>query len=289
MHTKITPQRFKEILPTICDRETALDPEGWSPENPLWSHCAIVSVKAQEYFGGEILRGSLLEHPEFAHMRSHYWNSIEDFTAPQFGDRYPAGMQPEIKQRSYILDAKYPKTIERYKLLSYRLAKTLSGDNPLLKNDIYRRCFYTALDSPCQKMKFGCVITWNGEVVYEGHNKTIEGLRSLCEPICIRHSIASRTESMLGACGHAEEAALWEVTRRGIPIERCDLYIAGFFPDSMPWLKQKPEHTCLRCAVQMHLAKIRRIYVPVIDRWEAISHEQALETARAYATQEKRI
>lgn len=293
MHTKITPDQIRSILPDICSGETAYDSKSWTSENPLGGHCAIVSAIAQDIFGGEIVRMSLAD-TEFAHLSSHYWNrlpdgSIEDFTRTQFGDRFPQGLQEAVKDRSYILSPTQPGTIVRYKLLAYRLAKVLSGNNPLFKNDIYRRCFYAALDSPCQKMRFGCVILWGREVVYEGTNQTIRALKSLCESTCIRHTITSRTESMLGACGHAEEKGLWEVAHRGIPINTCDLYIAGFFPDFSASMKKQPEHTCLRCAVQMHNAGIRRIYVPVIDRWEYISTEHALETARAYATQEKRI
>lgn len=136
-------------------------------------------------------------------------------------------------------------------------------------------------------MKFGCVITHNGEVVYEGCNKTIAPLQSLCEPRCIRFGIASRTESMIGACGHAEEG-MWDVIHRGIPISECELYVAGVYPDGLPWLKISAEHTCLRCAVQMHNARVKAVYVPVRDRWAGITTEKALETALAYAMQEKR-
>jgi hypothetical protein len=38
----------------------------------------------------------------------------------------------------------------------------------------------------------------------------------------------------------------------------------------------------------MHGANLRRIFVPVIDRWEALTTEEALRSALAYATGEKR-
>jgi deoxycytidylate deaminase len=292
METKITIKNFEAILPYICDRETSQDPDNWTPENPLLGHCAVVTLVAQNLFGGKLLRASLAEIPEFARMRSHYWNELTDgtdadFTKPQFGERYPVGLKAETRDRTYLLS--YPETVKRYKLLSWRLAKLLSNDNALFNDDIYRRCFYAALDSECQKMKFGCVITHDEKIVYEGYNKEIDALKSLCEPKCIRFSIQSRTESMLGACGHAEEQGLWRVVHAGIPVHECDLYIAGFYPNGLPWLKKEPEHTCLRCAVQMYYARIKTVYVPVINRWEGISTEQALETALAYATQEKKI
>ncbi len=314
MNREITIEKFKEILPSICCVETSQDPKNWTLENPLWGHCAVVSLVAQNLFGGELLRASL-EGTEFAASRSHYWNRLpngqeEDFTKAQFGDRYPIGLKAEVRPRSYVLS--YPETVVRYKLLAYRLIKKLYGHNgvgvinPLFYDiypPVYRMCFYAALDSPCQKMKFGCVIMHDLTVLYTGCNKTIEPLKSLCEPKCIRFSITSRTESMLGACGHAEEWALWEIVKMGIPLSECSLYIAGFYPNGLPWLKSEAEHTCLRCAVQMYYAKIKNIYVPVctvenkrlqmpmpeyID-WQGITPEEALKTALAYATKEKTV
>lgn len=289
----ITVEEFKALLPAICDKETSQDAEHWTPENPLCGHCAVVSLVAQNLFGGELLRASLASIPEFAHMRSHYWNKLangseEDFTRMQFGEKYPSGLLAESRDRSYVLS--YLETVKRYKLLAWRLAKALSGGNPLFEDDVYRKCFDAALDSPCQKMKFGCVITNYGQEIYGGCNATIPALKSLCEPTCIRFGITSRTESMLGACGHAEEKGLWTVVRRvRIPTENCELYVAGFYPDGLPWIKENAEHTCLRCSVQMHNAGIKCIYVPVASGWAAISTERALQTALAYAKGEKKV
>ncbi|OGN04909.1 MAG: hypothetical protein A2831_02530 [Candidatus Yanofskybacteria bacterium RIFCSPHIGHO2_01_FULL_44_17] len=291
LENTITREQFQTLLPTICDEDTSLDSAGWSTENPLWGHCAIVSLVAQNLFGGELLRASLAETPGLEHMRSHYWNrlgdgSVEDFTKPQFCGNYPSKLKAEPRERSYALS--FPETVKRYKLLAWRVARAFNEGNQIFKDSIYQKCFYAALDSPCQKMKFGCVITRNGEIIYEGCNKTIECLRSLCEPRCIRLSIASRTESMLGACGHAEEG-LWEVVHRGIPISECELYVVGVHTNGLSWLKGQVEHTCLRCAVLMHDARLRKIYVPVVDRWQGITTETALVTARRYATQEKKV
>lgn len=126
----ISIQKFKEILLLICDKETSAAPENWTKENPLLGHCAVVSLLAQDLFGGDLLRASLLE-TEFAYMRSHYWNKLPDgqeidFTASQFGDKYPKNLTPEIKERSYVLS--YKPTEERYKLLVSRLEQALRGD-----------------------------------------------------------------------------------------------------------------------------------------------------------------
>jgi deoxycytidylate deaminase len=174
------------------------------------------------------------------------------------------------------------------KIEALRLAKRLTGDNPIFLDELYLRCFYASLDSMCEKMKFGCVIVHRAKVVYEGCNEIIDALHSICKPRCIRLSITPRTESMLGACGHAEEG-LWHVIHRGIPIHECELYVAGIYPTGQPWLKSEAEHTCLRCALQMHNAKIKRIYVPVVNHWEGLTTIRAVETALAYATQRKKV
>jgi len=298
MTKNVTREGFAAILPTICDSETSADPDGWTPENPLWGHCAVVALIAQDLFGGTLHRASLGGTP-YARMRSHYCNRIAsdgmselralewcDFTNPQFGDAYPTGLQWEERSREYALSN--AKTLARYKEMTYRLARRIHGGNGIFSDAIYRRCFMAALDSPCRKMRFGCVITHQGKAVYEGANRTIEPLASMCAGTCIRFGIASRTESMLGACGHAEEG-VWDVVHQGIPINECELYVAGLDMRGLPWLKTAREHTCLRCAAQMYRAKLRGVWVPVINRWEKLTVEEALETARAYATKEKSV
>ena len=166
--------------------------------------------------------------------------------------------------------------------------RTLTGDNSLLRDEIYLRCYEIARSSTCDKMQFGCVITHNQAVIHQSCNRRLNALKALCEPTCIRLSLISRTDSMLGACTHAEEC-LWDVVHSDVPIDECELFVAGFYPDGSPWLKTVAEHTCLRCAVQMHYAKLKMIYVPVTDRWEGLTTEEALKTALAYASRQKRI
>ena len=288
---------FPALLTILCDQDTTQDPAGWTSENPLHGHCAVVAVKAQEFFGGDLLRSSLLGTP-FASMGSHYWNILPDgvemdFTAGQFCGSRPLFPDAEIRSREYVLydprTGEQREIFSRYKLLSWRIARTLSNENPLFDDDTYRCAYFAALDSRCQKMKFGCVIKRSGLLRYVGHNDSIPELRSLCQPTCIRHAITSRTESMLGACGHAEEHALWYLSRKLIPTTECELYVAGVHMNGLPWLKTENVHTCLRCAVQMHHAGLKSVHVPVVDHWESLTTSEALETARAYAMQEKKV
>lgn len=130
MESKLNLQQLKDLLPHICDQETSSDPDNWTPENPLWGHCAVISLIVQDFFGGELLRASLVGVSGFEHMGSHYWNrladgTVKDFTKPQFGERYPAGLKAEVRSRSYVLS--FPETAKRYKLLVSRLVKLLNN------------------------------------------------------------------------------------------------------------------------------------------------------------------
>ena len=107
--------------------------------------------------------------------------------------------------------------------------------------------------------------------------------------MCIRFNIQSRTESMIGACGHAEELVLAKAAREKLPLGACEIYVAGLYSNGLPYIKTEPVFTCLRCAVQIYNFGVKKIYVPVVDKWVALSAEQALETARAYATGEKKV
>ena len=123
MAKQLTREDFKILLPLICDKETSSNPDNWMPGNPLWGHCAVVSVLAQDIFGGELLRASLLNYPEFALMGSHYCNRLpdgthEDFTASQFGNYYPINLVAEPRDRSYVLSNLG--TATRYALLAER-------------------------------------------------------------------------------------------------------------------------------------------------------------------------
>lgn len=295
----LTIEQFEAILPKICDKSTSSDTDKWTKENPLWGHCAVVSLIAQNLFGGKLARASLKD-TEFQEMGSHYWNifldnTARDFTDSQFKNRKPILTLSE-RTREYVLydpETGQPREImARYKLLAWRLAKELNRGNSLFYNHVYQKCLYNALDSPCQKMRFGTVIVHQPsastyEFISEGCNKTIEPLKSLCEPTCIRFKIPSRTESMIGACSHAEEGALWNAVKMRIPLSECNLYVAGIYPNGLPYIKKENEFTCLRCAVQIYHSGIKNVFVPVVSGWQSLSGEECVKTAIAYATRLK--
>jgi len=81
---------FLERVKKIAAKDTSFDQLNWSSDNPLFGHCTVVSLLTQDYFGGDLIRGSLEEIPRFAYMKSHYWNKLADgsevdFTRDQFG------------------------------------------------------------------------------------------------------------------------------------------------------------------------------------------------------------
>ncbi len=300
MDIPITIEKFKEILPSICAAETSADPDHCTPDNPLWGHCANVSLIAQNIFGGELLRASLKDTP-FAKASSHYWNRLADgteidFTKDQFGGWDPSKLETIIRTRNYVLydpETKKPREImKRYKLLAWRLAKAMNPENALFDDAVYRVCFDAALDSTCQKFWVGTVVKdvkYNGGIIYISSNETIAPLKSFCDPKCIRLSIQSRTESMIGACGHSEELAIWEMVRRKIPLSECEFYVAGFSPNFMPYNKKYPEFTCLRCAVQIYNSGVKTVYVSFDGKWVGLTAEECVKQAVAYATKEKTV
>ncbi|WKZ28637.1 MAG: hypothetical protein QY323_03800 [Patescibacteria group bacterium] len=128
----LTPASFAALLPDVCIRETSADPDGWTAENPLWGHCAVVSAAAQKLFGGKLLRASLEALPAFAHMRSHYINELDDgtrhdFTRAQLGDADTSGLVFEERTREYVLS--HQPTRERYLVLAGRLAAAVPVDD----------------------------------------------------------------------------------------------------------------------------------------------------------------
>ncbi len=113
---------FKSILPQICTRDTSIDPKGWRKNNPLWGHCAVVSLLAQSLFSGQIYAVNL-KGTKFAKMKHHYWNAFpdgtqEDFTREQFGRDYPG----ELKIRRAIISSMLdnPNTLRRFEWLRER-------------------------------------------------------------------------------------------------------------------------------------------------------------------------
>ncbi len=120
---EIALKEYLELLLAACSKETSADQAGWTQENPLHGHCAVVAILVQENFGGEIFRASLLGVKGYEQMQSHYWNRLKngsevDLTAGQFrgNDR---DLVPEGKSWKMDGQTKKEVPITRESLLSY--------------------------------------------------------------------------------------------------------------------------------------------------------------------------
>ncbi|MBL8157939.1 hypothetical protein JNK62_00135 [bacterium] len=114
---------FSRILRNVAQRDTSADPKHWTEHNPLWGHCAVASVLAQEYLGGKLMCGSLAHISKYAHLRSHYWNALADgtqidFTKDQYSDLTFQQLEGEERDSGRVLSQ--PDTIRRYRLLKER-------------------------------------------------------------------------------------------------------------------------------------------------------------------------
>ena len=86
---KINKDKFSKLVHSISSRDTSSDPKHWNKNNPLWGHCAVVALLAQDYFDGDLIRGSLAEIETYAYLKSHFWNKLPngeeiDFTKDQY-------------------------------------------------------------------------------------------------------------------------------------------------------------------------------------------------------------
>lgn len=279
-------QKLERLLRKCWSRKTSADPDRWTFKNPAWGQCAVTALVVQDFFGGELMRASLENVEGFQFMGSHYWNRLPsgkeiDLTRGQFPkDVYRKIPNGEPRTRTRVLS--HSPTLKRFAQLRLDIQQELDG-NGLYLSPIYQECFKTAQLSECKKMRYGCVVMYNGKVVVKTPNKILEPLKHLCEKECVRLKIKSRTHSMIGSCSHAEEEALWKTVEKGIPLPECSFYIAGFGPDNTPRIRQRPEHTCIRCSTQMFMAGVGKIFVPVVNAWIPISAKEALKTAMPYA------
>jgi hypothetical protein len=134
-------KHFEEIILKICDEETSLDPDNWTPENPLWAHCSVVSMLAQDCFGGEILMAVFESIPEIGleSFFPHFWNKLpngeeKDFTKSQFGDHYSSLKKHRFTPQAQVITKSKifliaPRTFERYKKLVERHLQAISEGN----------------------------------------------------------------------------------------------------------------------------------------------------------------
>ena len=119
---------LKNRLKGICSEETChpLCKEDWSPDNPLYGHCAVVTAIAYKKFGGVIMRG-IIAKSGF----SHYWNRINgkdyDLTIEQYqNDPITIVESQEVKIERILNNTQ---TAYRYEMLLSELEKIPEESN----------------------------------------------------------------------------------------------------------------------------------------------------------------
>lgn len=317
---KPTVEKFREILPLVCDEKTSSDPEGWKAENPLWGHCAVVTLAAQALFGGTLRRGSL-EGTPFEKMRSHYWNRFSDlvvankpdrdYTAIQFHNHMnwstqetiefmkPIVIESEERTREYLLSN--ADTKKRYQLLMWRLSYELSGNNKIFFDEKFRRCYKLAFseNANCPKMRFATVVYDGDRKIAEEVNRHLGsqfGKPRFCSfdgTECIRLGIQSRMDALTGDCGHSPQWALRKVFDLGYKpadLPKLDFYEAGFMANGLPWWRQEPSYTCLYCQNAFALFGLDKIWGTVegSEIWNPLWTKDSFYNSADYATGKKK-
>ena len=126
---------FLKIMRHIGARDTSAYPDGWTPKILCGGIVSVVSLLAQDVFGGELMRASLKDHSKYAYLRSHFWNYLPDgkevdFTADQYSDLSYRDLEGVARSRVSVLES--PDTQRRYTLLKERFRNHSFGIKTLL-------------------------------------------------------------------------------------------------------------------------------------------------------------
>jgi deoxycytidylate deaminase len=114
-----------------------------------------------------------------------------------------------------------------------------------------------ALQSPCVRRKYGCVIT-NGVDTIVTNNQRVS---NCCNDGCVRDQLrvehGSRTD--IGAEIHAEQAAL---IRWGRTVDKnTQVLVQGFYKDSLIPMWDKFLYPCHTCASMLKFAGFRNVLI----------------------------
>lgn len=164
---------------------------------------------------------------------------------------------------------------------------------PLLQemSDTYVKiCLEQADESSCSKMGYGALLVndYNGLIMQMDHNHPHPETAWVCEPSCVRERIESRTNSMIGACFHAEEWVMAQAIREGIDLRNFVLFVAGV-RGGVPMFRDNPAFSCIRCASQMVLHRLKGVYLFDGTYWHYQNSAHAYTSAYAYAVGERKF
>ena len=315
MKQKIPLVELKYLLKNSCSQETSDAPDKWTPENPLFGHCAVIAAIFQDFYGGWIKRALFpKELADKFGSRSHYWNEEIifnsdlpenfDLSRDQFPSDFPyddfvngeVGEMSENKDwRDYILS--FDKTANRHVLLASRVLNLLMS-NPLFTDLKFQHAWELAFsgfsgESKCLKMRFVCsVYDKVGNLITESTNKNFcvefgkERLCSFDGSVSVRLGMPSRTDATLGDCGHAPIwclAKVFELGWKPSDLPMLDFYEAGFKPDGSPWWRDEPSYTCTYCENMFAVFGLDKIYGTFDGRWQPLWTKDSLYSSTEYA------
>ncbi len=120
LHARPSREDILRVIEDAWSEVTSSDPARWSPQNPAWGQCAVTALVIQDYLGGTILRGQMVDG-------SHYWNTLPDgeeldATIQQFPARPPFSI---IVQRPREVILENPDTWRRYSTFAGRVRRNL--------------------------------------------------------------------------------------------------------------------------------------------------------------------
>jgi hypothetical protein len=164
-----------------------------------------------------------------------------------------------------------------------------------IERQIYDECVIAASYSDCTKRRFGAVAYYNtphkntSGILGVSNNHIMLYHKFLCAGGCIRNTINSGTDSMLGSCGHAEEELMWRLAKQGKT--NYDIYIMQVGLDDNPIPKEDKYFYCARCATAMYYAEVRGVWVLLKKQgkpvWSFLSTKEAIESSYKFALREK--
>lgn len=306
------PVALRYLVRKSASRETSVPPaELWTPENPLYGHCAVATALAEDLCGGTTKRGVI---PEEWHTRlgfkSHYWNILPDGSAldlslEQFPPDFPhdafirgeVGAEFSMDVRTRILAN--DDTRKRYEMLR-QWVEILLEATPIFSDPTYQRCWELAFskEAKCAKMRFACLVYQGGFPVVEDANRMLtdvfgkERFCSLDGTRCIRTEITARTDYALGDCAHAPIWCLQKMFELGIrpsELRAFDFYEAGFDPDGSPWFRKRPSYTCTGCQNLFAVFGVSKINAPQPGGWIELPTRESFYSSADYALGNEKV
>lgn len=306
------PVELKYLVRKSASRETSVPPaELWTPENPLYGHCAVGTALCEDLCGGTTKRGVIPpEWHERLGYKSHYWNvlldgSDYDLSREQFPPDFPydafikgeVGSEFSTDVRARILAN--DDTRKRYEILRERVEALLKS-TPIFSDAKFQRCWELAFskDAKCGKMRFACLVYQGGFPVVHDVNRMMtdafgkERFCSLDGSRCIREKMPSRTYSAIGDCGHAPIWCLKQVFDLGFrlaDLPQLDFYEAGFFPDGSPWFRKELIYTCIGCQNSFAIFGLDKIWGAQPHEWIPLQTIDSFYTGAEYALGTKKV